>query len=308
MDSILQLPAELVRTILHFLDPESFYMCLKTSKVFRQHALASISLLQDQLARIPGQRLHWLRTCRDSRELLALFGRRAAQHLKNGAAVVADMHVWQTPPQTDRLNSIVVGRPHFQQEFKTDPLWSTKNALAFIEIQKEDATVNVHIIARGPGRQHIPREKHVISACSLAEHFPQTDEQTPEVEVVKATSIEGDYFNIDDDLPVFFLSVLYQAKAPSSTSTRMWLTLIVFRFEPKFGPIIFDTISMLYSKKEHVVAMCMSPPRNHVIVFRNYARGTHRVAYYAAEYDVNNGGKCYHARCRILVLGLLNPS
>jgi hypothetical protein len=50
--SLLELPAEIVQHVLYLLDPPSFYICLLTNKLLRQHALQSKKLLLHQLVRV----------------------------------------------------------------------------------------------------------------------------------------------------------------------------------------------------------------------------------------------------------------
>src|SRR5262245_29722574 len=106
--SLLSLPAELVRQILHTLDPDSFYICLQTTKMFREHALASSKLLLDQLSRMPGQRVIPAHISGDPEALLRLFGKTATQHLMNGASQMADMYLWKSLPCMDRKISSII--------------------------------------------------------------------------------------------------------------------------------------------------------------------------------------------------------
>jgi hypothetical protein len=204
-------PAELIAHILLALDPASFYVCLQTSRRFREHALASTKLLHKQLAHIPGQRVSNPAALASADVLLRTFSRRAAQHLYNGVEQMVDVHIWYAPPSMDRKISTIVRWKElvYPEDDCSPPKESTHNSLLFIEARPPAGTVNIHSMQEGDSMLEL---KYVISTDAVSEHLPAYDKDgTAEYEVAKVSSVVSGKPRQETGLK---LAVLYSPKYP----------------------------------------------------------------------------------------------
>ncbi|KAF2866008.1 hypothetical protein BDV95DRAFT_612242 [Massariosphaeria phaeospora] len=256
--SLFVLPAELVREILHTLDPQSFYMCLQTSSVFREHALSSKKLLLEQISRLPGSP-GGVDGANHIKILLQRFGLRAAQHLQTGVEWMADMHVWRPVKMVDMKRSCIVNR-----DGPTPSRHSCDyaNPLLFVEVVA-DATVNVYNLEPDHGGYQ-PQLKHVISPRSLPDHF-STEEDYEVLGIASDMSLIGG--------PTL-LAVLYKERR---LPTRQ---LIMFRLDNDFGPVVVETFVM--DRPDEVVDIVVTGLLP-ILLFRriveNYGVSYHCVSY-----------------------------
>lgn len=194
---LLQLPPELVLEIMYKLDPASFYICLQTAKLFRQHALASKPLLHAQLQRVPGQRIIPARINNNAEALMQLFGKRANQHLFNSAARMADIHRWHPKQPVDRRISGLLcwkslsktemrarGRIS-EQEMRTEG----QSILAYCEVRAEAGLVTLYSMQDYGVRGHIPQIQYIISPKTVTNHLDFYDaDGAPQYKIMKVVT------------------------------------------------------------------------------------------------------------------------
>lgn len=266
MKSLLDLPAELVRTILHTLDPESFYMCLQSSKLFREHACASTSLIYDQIARVPGRWAIPVDCTGDRALLVREFCRRAAKHLKSGSTWMSDVHVWRSSPTVDRKNSFI-GKLWWNDWARrdSDGKW---HHFAFVEVRPHDTSVLVYFIEDHSTdmRNWCPRLKYVISASSLSEHFQTKDGEPSEYEIIKVAPFIPE-IGTKYDSQRCHIAVLYRARLADCTCSSVWMKLLVFSLDDTFGPIVIETFDLQRNKDDHIISMAMSGHCQPVIIY-----------------------------------------
>ncbi|KAF1953491.1 hypothetical protein CC80DRAFT_537385 [Byssothecium circinans] len=228
--SLLSLPPELIRDILHNLDPTSFYNCLQTAKIFRQHALASTSLLHDQLARIPGQRILSDSIRRDAKALIKLFGKRATQHLFHDVARTADVHVWEAERCVDRKLSGILrwtwleynwGRIRLPAQVK-----ATEDTLLLCEVKEKAGLINLYGIREGS-----PRLEHCISTDQFSRYlYPPSENVPTEYKIFKIAPL----YAFDDVLnPCLQIALLYGPNHDSRDEESMPWKLFHLALDPK---------------------------------------------------------------------------
>jgi hypothetical protein len=293
---LINLPAEIVRNILYALDPDSFYICLQTSKLFREHALLSADLLHHHISRIPGRKLARGTVPSDPAALLRVFGTRAAQHLEHGAPWMADVHLWRPGEDLDTRNSSLVWFRSmlFMPRARPDPPKKGWGRPAFLEIHKTDATVRVYMIEREVlGRNYRPRLRHVIAPNIVYGYFPTIDGHLYQLEVVKAVP-----FTPDEDQTGFgfnlFVAVLYRLKAQQCNCDTVYTKVVIFELDNNFGPVIRRTIEL--RSRERVVAMAVSGTSEPVVVYRSdspklFGYTGYRLAKYSNHYDEMGTGE-----------------
>ncbi|KAF2000050.1 hypothetical protein P154DRAFT_207622 [Amniculicola lignicola CBS 123094] len=245
---ILSLPAEIVRLILQFLDPESFYICLLVCKIFREHALDSTSLLKKQLDRLPGQRFFAPEIVGDAEALLKEFGKRSSQHLHNGAFRLADAHVWRPRSPAKLRISKIVRWPCTLYDDDDDPIndvsavfdgsYATKGEdLMYIEVLTDLQTVNLYRIEHDTHGYH-PQLWHIISAPSMSSFLPMKHK----FEITKvATWVDT------ASPPNLRIAILYQSKRYPEE-----IKLVLFKLDPRFGAII-DKIREIHNPDHKLV-------------------------------------------------------
>ncbi|KAF2473034.1 uncharacterized protein BDR25DRAFT_392369 [Lindgomyces ingoldianus] len=272
-NKLLELPAELLREILHTLDPESFYMCLLTSKLFRSHALNSTSLLLDHLDRIPGPRNPRLRQNNNAEALMKVFGKRAAQHLTNGVSWMADTYVWRTSRRADRRASKITSSMADEEGSSLENAFV--NDLGFLEVLSDEATINIYSLEPNKAKEHRPVLTHVISSHCLPEYFPVPGNLPVQYEIIKVAVFDAIYEV--DTLPR--VAVLYRAFWKDSPYTSDWMKVIVFRLDDDFGPMVADTFEVRAHSQP--IAMAVSGEGSPVIVYRDFGAGFgHNVVIY----------------------------
>lgn len=282
------LPAELVREVLDTLDPASFYLCLQTSKLFRQHAGASTKLLRDQLSRIPGQRIIPPHMAGDANTLMREFSRRAAQHLVDGVPWMADRHSWLASSHADRKMSTLVRwgwdtEGNSIAELDTHPF---HNHLVLIEAMSNDATVNVYIVEEYMQCGYCPRLKHIISPHSLSEHLPACGQHHVQYQVLKVAPCMSDPSTKDPHNSDLMIAVLYRVQTPSCDKcSNASMKLLVFRLDATFGPMVIESFEIEEQRDEQVVAMAMTRSTETIIVVRHFQLEVHRVMVYRIEED-----------------------
>jgi hypothetical protein len=186
------LPVELLTLVLFELDPASFYICLQTSRVFRELALENTKLLYYQLSRVPGQRNIQKGVISNGGRsmLLRLFGKRAAQHLLHGVEQMADVHVWNAPSPIDRnASSLVNSRlsdrdlmANLKQRHETP---SPVRPLFFFQSKSAEGVVNIYSIqASGLTLEH------AISPYMIARHIPGYNDKVPRAYIVAKVAID----------------------------------------------------------------------------------------------------------------------
>ncbi|KAF2190922.1 hypothetical protein K469DRAFT_719881 [Zopfia rhizophila CBS 207.26] len=290
---LLDLPAELVRQVLHSLDPESFYMCLQTSKLFRAHAINSSSLLRDQLARVPGQRSIEIDTSTDADALVKVFSKRAAQHLLHGGSWLADLRVWRPTSRVDWKKCTIVPHSTLPWDYNQQNFY-----LTFIEVRSEDATIRIHFVEKNHTGEYRPRLQHVISSHCLPQYFPIAGEQFVRYEILKVAIYEPSIKDLEDsdELPFRQLAVLYRANLTTSICSSTLMKLIMFRLDADFGPRVVRTFDMTGSKAEEAVALAISSSCLPVILYRSYRHidspiARYRITTFRNEFDECTLGK-----------------
>jgi hypothetical protein len=307
MSLFTRLPAELIRTILDTLDPTSFYLCLQTSKLFREHAFASTKLLRDQLSRIPGQRVLPARMAykaNDANALMIMFSTRAKKHLACGAEWMSDKKMWMNGAknQVDRKASQLV-------------LWGSRSVpnkrVVLFEVM-EDATVNVYIVSheeekemlykvdreenkRTLKREFVPILKHIISPNHLSELLSVCslcNTRWKEYKVVKIAQCPyspqpGPREEENGNLMV---GVLYRGRSSSCRCNPQKMKLLVFRLDPSFGPVIVEAFDVLVQMDDHIVAMELTRTTEAILVVAYGHFGIHRVMAYRIEVDEDTLG------------------
>ncbi|KAF2244071.1 hypothetical protein BU26DRAFT_569078 [Trematosphaeria pertusa] len=281
--SLVSLPAELVRQILHTLDPTSFYLCLQTSKLFREHALASKALLFDQLLRIPGPRLREPYTTYSAESLIRIFGIRATQHLAIGAPWMADRHIWRASPCMDRKLSKILRwnlteeDEHWLGIERITPGPLSRNRLIFAEVVAYGA-VNIFSIRKShkddPGGYR-PMLEHAISQDSLTQYLPPYGSGSDLVHTYRVVKVAG--YKSSHRNPPFGskLAVLYSpilGIASGLPGASYWSRLLCFRLDSQFGPVVIDTFDIETNKGESVAAMAVDSDGNPVIAFRCFEK------------------------------------
>ncbi|KAF1978447.1 hypothetical protein BU23DRAFT_595628 [Bimuria novae-zelandiae CBS 107.79] len=178
MMSLLDLPAEIVQHVLYRLDPESFYLCLLTSKLMRQHALQSKKLLRHQLDQVPGTRKlsRWIRD--DASALLLEFSKRATKHLFNGASHMVNIHTWKAPQTMNRSLSQIVswydickGGGCLTANKSTDPRKRWLRLL--LETHASTSVINIRSLEGTHGNDENPKLLYVISPTFLSTCVPE---------------------------------------------------------------------------------------------------------------------------------------
>ncbi|KAF2687126.1 hypothetical protein K458DRAFT_186123 [Lentithecium fluviatile CBS 122367] len=262
------LPAELISQILYHLDPSSFYVCLQTSRQFREHALASTKLLLAQLARVPGERVFdQAQFIGSEHTLLLLFSKRAAKHLFNGAEQMADVHVWHAPPSMDRKVSCIVRWKDESRQAQTlkdeqTPLKNVvDNTLLFLEAQSSAGTVNICSIQDGG-----LTIKYVISPYMVSQYLPAYDEKgTAEYKVLKIAA-ETKHPRWETVSPR--LAVLYAPKHVSDDNSHIGMKILCFRLDSQHGPMVTNIHHITAQKNSSVVAMALGSSNEPVIIYR----------------------------------------
>ncbi|PSN67521.1 hypothetical protein BS50DRAFT_677047 [Corynespora cassiicola Philippines] len=247
-DTLFNLPAELVQKVFSYLDPESFYLCLRTSELFRLHALYP-GLLREQLSRVPGHRDLSAPEFQDAESLLTEFMRRCEAHLYNGSSRIADVCTWDVNPQASRKISRIINlnRTHddekdYEPIKKSGMVPQTQlndfNPLIFVEVIPKHTTVNVYEIMEEQSRW-TPKLRHTIVPSMLSHILPGVSEsQTYQVLQVAA--------NWHKDKP--YLAVAYRRSQRDPVATTK---VVVFGFSPRFGPLIktsFDLDTNVYDE------------------------------------------------------------
>lgn len=287
---LLDLPAEIIRAILYELDPADLYICLLTSKLFRDHALNSTHLLLAQISRVPGlgpQNRDGL----SATDLLRIFGTRATRHLRHGVQM-ANVHSWRSEEKTSKERSMILRLPNANSD-----AWFL-DTLAYFRIQ-DDASVHVYTIDFSEdeyGRaEYKPTLKHIITPYSIHRRYPCRDGLDHTIEVLKIASHPGsfDYWNQP------LIAVLYRVTRRDRHGVRhSWRTIIIFALDWDFGPVVLDTLSTepQLAKPEKVSAMAVSRTGVVVVVSRKHDDLLdHQVSFYWKWEDKETHGAYLHS-------------
>ena len=273
MKNLLDLPAELVQAILLSLDPESFYICLQTSKSFREHALASKSLLRDQLSRVPGPALLPSHVADNAAGLLKEFGKWAARDLKTGASWIADVQTWRFDSWPDLKNCTFL--PNFGGHLDGDPESSQK--LAFLEVLKYEPTINLYVAEPDRNGNLYPQITHVISMDSIPQ-LPQPEESDSPLthEILKIAT------SIPKGSSTHSLAVLYRAKPATTTSHEVveWAKIAVFELDVAFGPIVKHIVDCTTALYANIAAAMALRGLNPSVVYRHKRDDSYMVTTY----------------------------
>ncbi|KAF2790655.1 hypothetical protein K505DRAFT_364546 [Melanomma pulvis-pyrius CBS 109.77] len=303
------LPAELVREVLEELDPESFYLCLQTSKLFRQHAGTSTKLLRDHLSRIPGRRIISPHILGDANALIREFSKRAAQHLVAGVPWMVDRHSWLASSHSNKKISTLVRwgcdtEGNSIANLDTHPF---HNHLVLIEVRSNDATVNVYIVEEYMQCGYCPRLKHIISPHSLSEHLPACGQHYVQYQVLKVASCMSDPSTDDPHNSDLMIAVLYQVQTPScDMCSNASMKLLVFRLDAKFGPMVIESFEIEVERDEQVVAMAMTRSTEAIIVIR-HGFNVHMVMVYRIEKDDTTLERHTSRETRLIIPSIQSP-
>ncbi|KAF2745508.1 hypothetical protein M011DRAFT_138246 [Sporormia fimetaria CBS 119925] len=273
--NLLDLPAEIIRLILYTMDPDSFYNCLLTNKLFLHHARCSRALVKSHLKRIPGldpipnYGYDAEKSPRQGSDepslppLLRRFGKAATKHLRHGASRMVDVLSWKYPGalNVDRKNSIISRKWWDDElaEYHQAPCQATQSpeaSAAFIQVNKADASVFVYHMSRNPASPSCtqePRLKYVISngyiLDQLSQQLPE-GKTLPKVEVIKAVP----FYDASAPVPAFLrpdqdshgdcegcrqgLGVMYRFKPfDEEAKEDAQLAVLIFNICPRFGAV-----------------------------------------------------------------------
>ncbi|KAF2115834.1 hypothetical protein BDV96DRAFT_646014 [Lophiotrema nucula] len=289
---LLSLPSELVREILHTLDPQSFFNCLQTSKIFREHALASTSLLKDHLDRIPGTRIVVQNGTLDTTLLLRMFGQRASQHLLNGSDWRTDLHLFDhlfENKRVDRKNSLLVRtswpKEDWSETYTSRGFAQVFSSLMFINVILEDNLVRIFFMESASRERYLPNLRYVIVPPDVSQFFPSAQEEGSQLEIVKVAPYTPDPSMLFiEGHPGPRVGVLYRLKKPDAP---MLMKLLIFRLDSKFGPVVIEALDIQCNPHQRVVSLAISDQREAVIAwnFRNLKSEFDIVTIYTAEED-----------------------
>lgn len=272
--SLFDLPAELVRQILHTLDPTSFYFSLQTSKLFREHALASTRLVIDQLRRIPGQRKIQPDIARDATALMRLFGKRTSQHLLHGPEQTADYHTWGTPSTVNRKISRLVKWKWNEKEYR----WKGssveiycaerpfQHSLMFLEVQPRASMINIYSIKAAGQEGYRPELTYVISPEMMRQYLPAYDDKGTDVYHIARVA-----FEVYDDSPNTGaqLAVLYTPAHPPEDVSTVKMKVLRFELLSYFGPKVSQIFDIEALPQDRIVSMALDQDANPVILWSN---------------------------------------
>ncbi|PVI04866.1 hypothetical protein DM02DRAFT_651301 [Periconia macrospinosa] len=198
-----QLPSELIREILYRLDPASFYTCLQTVKLFRQHAFASKALVHAHLKRIPGHRIlqeEAEHSADSAFALFTLFCQRANEHLFNLAEKMADVSTWQPEqPMHTRISGLLCWKGLSEMTMKMRGGISKKDMqavnahiLAYSEVQPERGIVTLYTIQDYGVHGHRPRIQYIISPSTISTHLEFFDmDGNPQYKIMKVVTYKA---------------------------------------------------------------------------------------------------------------------
>lgn len=192
---------------------------------------------------------------------------------------MTDVHIWRTSSEVDRKNSILI--PLLPNE---DCKWDDTdlNYLALVEIYRKDASIHLYLIRQDVQGAHYPRLKYIISTDFLYEHFPSTDGQLSEYEVLKVAPYVSTKIALEPKL-----AVLYRKKLRASTGNAAWVKLLIFKLDPQFGPLVEEIFDIEAFKNEQIVALAISSYCEPVILHRYDDDGMDsiKLVAYAIEQD-----------------------
>jgi hypothetical protein len=257
---LLKLPPELLKQILHTLDPDSFYACLLTSKTFRDHAINSTKLVKDHIGNIPGKELS---TCTS---LVNEFCIRALKSLDHGGATLADMHAFRPTSRIDwSLSTIVdcteaLGKPH--------PY--------VIEVQNENGIINIYAVGEKGKRDFRPQLAQVISTHFMLQHFPVDADHPQRYHIVKVAVCEqahGIRQHCPSELCGKRIAVLYSVCTKNCACTVVSMKLVIFEFDPALGPKVVTTFDFTSARNQHVVGMAVSLKNKPLVLYRWFEEG-----------------------------------
>ncbi|KAF2712606.1 hypothetical protein K504DRAFT_452770 [Pleomassaria siparia CBS 279.74] len=281
------LSPEDVGDMLDTMDPQSLYICLQVSTVFRQHALASTGFLHRQIARIPGQRILPPHAATDANALMIEFERRAAQHLLINVSCKADMNIWVTGMFDEAKTTLVRWGDYDPNNSESDGL-SFNNHLVLIKVAY-DSTIDIYLIHKSGDEDHDcrPRLKSTISLHSLHEQLPTCDQHGTQCEVIKVAPCQPDA--ICDPM----VAVLY---APLCDCHDVHMKLLVIQLDPNFGPKIVESFNIERSQDDVVVAMAMLSRKEAVIVVHTVYALQRLIVYRIEEDEVTSTKRTKHER------------
>lgn len=252
---LLKLPPELLKQILHTLDPDSFYACLLTSKTFRAHALNSTKLVKDQIEKVPGGELS---TCNS---LVKEFCIRAIKSLDHGGATLADVHAFRPTSRVDwNLSTIVnccesLGDPH--------PY--------VIEVKNENEVINIYTISEKQKRDFQPKLLHVIPTDFMLQYFPIDDSSHQRYRILKVAVCEqsvGFQPHCTSELCEKRIAVLYSACHKRCWCSKVSMKLVIFEFDPSLGPKVMTTFDISCARNQQVVGMAVSRENKPFVLYR----------------------------------------
>ncbi|KAF2644734.1 hypothetical protein P280DRAFT_476737 [Massarina eburnea CBS 473.64] len=278
--ALLALPAELVREILHKLDPESFFTCLQTARIFRQHALVSTNLLRDQLARVPGQRVLPKNVKNNTQALLELFGKRSTQHLLHGVARMADVHVWRAGLGIDRKVSGILAWNWSESDVKLSATptgaKAFENTLILCEVRAKNGDVDLITIREGE-----PRLEHLISTNQLARHVsPYHEDGLRDYKVFKVVPFQDTRNGYDSRLRI---AILY---GPLHDSETVPWRLFVVALDQDIGHALIDICTIVPELEDTFMDMAINIDGNPIIAWRSIdGHSLHPKHYRVAIYD-----------------------
>lgn len=260
MTQLFDLPNELIFSVLHMLDPASFYICLQTSTMFRNHALNSKALLNHHISGIPGHALGKLQMEMDTASLIRLFGKRASQHLRNGAASMADLHTWTVPSYYERKRSVLLTWPPETFPDAPDNRRSVPftNLLSYVLVDRL-GTIKVYFVEHDMQAGDLPRLTHTIPLYCIA----KLSKSKSIFQVEKVAQCPPWAFGGTESFTQMQIAVLYRER--SSTRRGSPFKLLVFGLDLSFGPILHKYYELECDASVDVDAMTITP-RSEILV------------------------------------------
>lgn len=268
--SLLGLPAEILQHVLYLLDPSSFYLCLLTNKIFRQHALQSKRLLLHHLDQIPGKRGFPHRVLKDAALLLSVFGKRAAKQLSHGASRMANTHVWETYLSLDRNLSDIV--PWYDNTVCKECVQTTSNIgrvtsksserSAILEVHAAARSLKIHDSGQSLRNNERPRKSYLISSRFLSNLLSTHDQNILEdhriVQIAWKGSCRGRQCASTPTLAVLL-----------SRPFLAGMVCVIISVDPDFGPIIQANYDIeAPSDANEVAALAIDPEGDLTIIWQ----------------------------------------
>ncbi|KAF2654518.1 hypothetical protein K491DRAFT_470703 [Lophiostoma macrostomum CBS 122681] len=258
------LPAELFREVLYKLDPASFYACLQTSRLFREHALSSTDLLITHILRVPCPWTEASLRASPAQRLLRCFRRAAVKHLNHGCWMT-DMHIWAAPSDIDRRNSLIT-------QLEWNEYRGPRYEKVFVQVQRDAATIHIYYIGHHDAHCAAVCLKYIISPDLVSVSLPKKDGDLAQCQVLKVATMPSRVVGSNQAYASTpRIAVLYCGKCSPSELSPAWRRLLIFRLDEEFGPIVAEKCEVEIRKGERVVAMALNGDGEPIILYRKYA-------------------------------------